>query len=171
MIRTPFSMLVLFFSLLFTIPVYSQHVNETSHGPHGKRVEHFKAERRAAHKRMQFIASQNSSNYDVKYFRLEWTVDPASDPASISGNVTTYWEAVESMNTITFDLAENMNVSQVMQRSESLAYTHNGDELIVTLPATQDTRVLDSMTITYGGAPVSTGFASFVQDRHTTEFL
>ena len=166
MIRTPISMLMLFFSFLFTIPVYSQRVKETAPEPNDNIYELVKAERGAAQKRMQFKAKQNTINYDIKYHRLEWTVDPASEPASISGKVTTYWEAVDPMNTITFDLAENMNVSQVMQRGDNLAYTHNGDELLITLPATQDTRVLDSMTITYGGEPISTGFTSFEQDTH-----
>ncbi len=149
------TLLVILVSLLTT----AQELNEKMH-------ELIKAERRSAHKRMQFKASQNTDNYDIKYLRLEWTVDPASDPASISGKVTTYWEVVAPMNTITFDLADNMNVSQVMQRGDNLAYTHNGDELIVTLPAIQGTGVLDSMTITYRGEPVSTGFVSFVQETH-----
>ncbi len=154
---TPTSLFIVLFSFLFTLSGYSQ-LN--------KFQVIVNAERRAAQNRIQFKANLNTSNYDIKYHRLEWTVDPASDPDSISGKVTTYWEAVAPMNTIIFDLADNMIVSQVMQRSESLAYRQNGDELVVTLPSPLAAGILDSLKITYGGNPISTGFVSFEQNTH-----
>ncbi len=173
MIRTRTLISVVFYLFLFTISGYTQDVKKIAQEPNDTFHEIIKAERRAAQNRMQFKANQNTTNYDIKYHRLECTVDPASDPASISGNVTTYWEAVEPMNTIIFDLAGNMNVSQVIQRGDSLTFTHNGDELVVTLPVTQVTGVLDSLTITYWGNPSDSasgslfgGFVSFNQQTH-----
>jgi aminopeptidase N len=166
MVRTPAIVLLLSFSFLFTISLFSQFVKKIALDPNENLNKIVQNERRAAQNRMQFKASQNTTNYDIKYHRLEWTVDPASDPASIIGNVTTYWEAVEPMSTIVFDLAGNMNVSQVVQRSTSLAFMHTGGELVITLPASQASGVLDSLTITYGGNPVSSGFGSFEQATH-----
>ncbi len=125
-----------------------------------------KLERRAAQKRIDFKRNPNTTNYDIKYHRLEWTVDPGSSPAAISGAVTTFWEAAETMNTITFDLADNLNVIQVVQRGSSLAYTHTGNEVVITLPSSQNTGVSDSLTITYNGNPTSGGFGIYEQSTH-----
>ncbi|MCK7589627.1 T9SS type A sorting domain-containing protein [Subsaxibacter sp. CAU 1640] len=124
------------------------------------------AEAKAALNRMQFRANPNTGNYDVKYHRLEFNVDPTQ--AQINGDVTTYFEAKSPMNEITFDLANNMIVSQVLQRGNPLAYTQNAnDELVITLPATQNAGVLDSLTVSYSGNPVSSGFGSFEVNTHS----
>src|SRR5690606_21783407 len=65
-------------------------------------------EAKAAGSRMAFRANPNTGNYDVKYHRLELTVDPSQ--AQIDGDVTTYFEAKAPMGQIHFDLADNMTV-------------------------------------------------------------
>lgn len=123
-------------------------------------------ERSAAINRMNYRVNPNTTNYDIKYHRLDWTVDPGVSPAAIAGNVTTYWEALEPMNTITFDMADNLTVTQVLQRGVSLSFSANNDELVITLPITQNIGVLDSLTISYGGNPTSNGFGSYEQSTH-----
>ena len=124
-----------------------------------------KTEAKAALKKMLQKANVNTGNYDIKYHRLEFTVDPSA--AYISGEVTTYLNAKENLNQVTFDLASNITVSQVTQRGTSLAFSqNNNDELVVTLPVTQNIGVLDSLTITFSGNPVSSGFGSFEQSQH-----
>lgn len=123
------------------------------------------AEAKAALNRMAFRANINTGNYDIKYHRLEFNVDPSQ--AQISGNVTTYFEAKTPMDQITFDLSGTMAVSQVMQRGASLQFSQNtNDELIITLPTTQSAGVLDSLTVSYSGNPVSSGFGSFEVNTH-----
>ena len=150
------------FYLFFLIPIwfYAQNFNETLSSIR-------EAEFKSALKKMAYRVNPNTGNYDLKYHRLEFNLDPSVN--FISGDVTTYFEAKADMNTITFDLADNMAVSQVMQRGNSLSYIQNAnDELVITLDATQTTGVLDSLTISYSGAPtVSTpGFGSFEQTTH-----
>jgi aminopeptidase N len=123
------------------------------------------AEAKAALHRMEFRANLNTGNYDVKYHRLKFNVNPSE--AQISGNVTTYFEAKSPMSQITFDLAGNMTVSQVLQRGNPLSYTQNAnDELVINLPTQQNTGVLDSLTVSYSGNPVSSGFGSFEVNTH-----
>lgn len=123
------------------------------------------SEAKAALNRMAFRANPNTGNYDVKYHRLEFDVNPTQ--AQINGEVTTYFEAKSPMTQITFDLTENMVVSEVSQRGNPLAYSQNSDdELVIMLPATQNTGVLDSLTINYSGNPVSSGFGSFEVNTH-----
>ncbi|MEL0455436.1 M1 family aminopeptidase [Flavobacteriaceae bacterium SZ-1-7] len=123
------------------------------------------AEAKSALKKMLYKANQNTGNYDLKYHRLEFTIDPSV--AFISGSVTSYFVAKENLSEITFDLASNMTVSEVIQRGSSLSFIQNvNDELVITLPALQNATVLDSLTISYSGNPVSSGFGSFEQNQH-----
>lgn len=123
------------------------------------------AEAKSALNQIMHRANLNTGNYDLKYNRLELEIDPSV--AFISGDVTTYFEAKSDMTSVTFDLASNMMVSQVLQRGNALSFIQNeDDELVITLPITQSTGVLDSLTVSYSGNPVSSGFGSFEQTTH-----
>ena len=122
-------------------------------------------ESKAAAKKMNYRRNVNTENYDLKYHRLEWNVEPTQE--FISGDVTSYFEAKEPMNTITFDLGSGMPVTQVLQRGVALGFVQNAnDELVITLPSTLNVGVLDSLTISYSGEPAYTGFDSFQVDTH-----
>jgi len=151
-----------FFSL-FTLLCFSQSDKTITIDQSLNKI--IKLEKRAAQKNMDFKRNPNTFNYDLKYHRLEWNVDPANQ--FISGDVTSYFVANSDLTTVTFDLASNMNVTEVLQRGNSLSYTQNGnDELIITLPITQNTGVLDSLTVSYNGIPSETGFGSFTTEYH-----
>lgn len=139
--------------LLFCIPIFSQDYNETL-----KAIS--EAEAKSAYKRMIQRTNLNTGDYDLKYHRLELEFDPAEQ--FISGSITSYFEAKTDLDEITFDLASNMNVSDVIQNGTSLDFAQNDDdELIISLPLTQATGVLDSLTVSYSGIPISSGFGSF----------
>lgn len=107
----------------------------------------------------------NTGNYDLKYHRLEFTIDPAQP--FISGKVTSHFVAKENLNNITFELVDNMTVSQVTQRGTPLSFIQNNDdEVVISLPQMQAQGVLDSLSISYSGNPVSSGFGSFETDTH-----
>jgi len=123
------------------------------------------AETKSALAMINGTRNPNTGNYDVKYHRLEFDVDPSV--SFISGDVTSYFEAKETLTEITFELSDNMNVSQVMQRGNPLTFVQNNDdEVIITFSQPQNQGVLDSLTITYSGNPVSSGFGSFEQSTH-----
>ena len=123
------------------------------------------AEAKAAHKIINYKANINTSNYDVTYHRFDWTIDPAV--AFISGTVTTTFTAKDDLATITFDLTDNMIVSNVTQNGTSLSYTQNtNDELVITLSQTLLQGEASTVKITYSGNPVSSGFGSFEQTTH-----
>ena len=143
---------------LLSFNVFSQDFNETLEDV---RID----EAKSALSQMMHRANLNTGNYDLKYHRLELDLDPSV--AFVSGDVTTYFEAKENMSNITFELTNNMIVTQVDQRGTLLAFTQNAnDELIITLPVVQNIGVLDSLTISYSGNPLSSGFGSFVQETH-----
>ncbi|MGY0391368.1 M1 family aminopeptidase [Bizionia sp. KMM 8389] len=123
------------------------------------------AEAKMALKKMNQRINLNTGDYDIKYHRLDLNIDPAV--AFISGDVTTYYEAKEALSQITFELTDNMTVSQVTQRGANLVFSQNSDdEVVITLPQTLNQGVLDSLTISYSGNPESSGFGSFEQTTH-----
>lgn len=142
---------------LFSTVSFSQDYNETLNTIR-------EAEAKSALSRIMHRANLNTGNYNLKYHRLEVNIDPSV--SFISGDVTSYFVATSEMTTITFDLASNMTVNQVMQRGSLLPYQHNIDELIITLPSTQSFGTLDSLTVSYSGNPEFSGFGSFEQNQH-----
>ncbi len=125
------------------------------------------AEAKSAHKIINYKANINTSNYDVTYHRFDWTIDPAV--AFISGIVTTSFTAKDDLTTITFDLTDNMTVSNVTQNGTSISYTQNtNDELVITLSQTLFQGQSSTVQITYSGNPVSSGFGSFEQTTHNS---
>jgi len=149
---------LLSFLCVCPLVTFGQDFNETLN-------EISESEAKSALRAMSIQANLNTGDYDVKYHRLEFDVDPSS--AFLSGEVTTYFEAKSNLSTVTFDLADNMTVSQILQRGNPLTFTQNtNDELIITLPTVQNTGVLDSLTISYSGNPISSGFGSYEQTTH-----
>ena len=109
----------------------------------------------------------NTINYDLKYHKLDLNLDP--EEAFISGTITSHFLALEDLDQITFDLSDNMQVESViyLATNANLGFTQNSnDEVIIDLPSTQDQGVLDSISISYSGNPVSSGFGSFEQSSH-----
>ena len=154
--------LLLGFFVLFSFLSFGQ-VKEENASDFLDEIVHFEKSRAA--KKLNFKANPNTTNYDLKYHRLEWTVDPRVD--KINGSVTSYFIAEENLNSIVFDLADNMIVSKVTQRGSDLNFSQNSnDELIIDLASTQSKGTLDSLTVVYGGNPVSSGFGSFETNVH-----
>ena len=66
------------------------------------------------------------------------------------------------MNTITFDLANEIIVTSVIGKSQNLTFVQNGNnELLITLPTTQTIGTSATVEINYSGAPPSGGFGAF----------
>src|SRR6185369_7774136 len=124
-------------------------------------MERLSHERLASNEQLTFA----SNNFDVKYYRLEWEVDPAI--RYITGKVTVYYVITSSTNTISFDLMSNgLAVDSVKQRNSILTKQHASDVLQITFPATITAGTFDSISIFYKGIPPNTGFGSFVQSTH-----
>lgn len=123
-------------------------------------------EARAHANLLQFRTNPYTSNYDLKYHRLEWTVDPRV--LYIKGTITTYFVPTEvNFNEIYFELSHVLTVNSVKYHNQSLNFTlTNNDLLQISLPNVISKNKLDSLSITYEGAPPRTGFGSFSQGFH-----
>ena len=123
------------------------------------------AEKKSASNKMNLLLNPNTYNYDVQYHRLRLNLDP--NQQFISGEVTTKYIAKEDLNSITFDLSNDLEVSSVKQRGNDLTFTRStNNELIINLPVVQNINVLDSVSINYSGVPPTTGFGAFTADQH-----
>ncbi|MBT8257562.1 MAG: M1 family metallopeptidase, partial [Bacteroidia bacterium] len=149
--------LCLIIGFLLLGPAYGQEKNFQD--------EMAEAEMKSAMQRMLFRANANTGNYDLRYHRLEFNLDPNVN--FISGDVTSYFVANENLSQLVFDLDDNLTVSEVLQDGNNLSFSQNtDDELVITLAQVQNQGVLDSLTVRYSGSPMSAGFGSFEQTTH-----
>lgn len=107
-----------------------------------------------------------TENYDLKYYRFEWYVDPAV--YFIEGSVTVYFQAMqENFTEINFDFSSQLIVSNINYHGQSIGSTASGDYLLtIPLPVALPAGTIDSLTINYSGIPPSGGFGSFIQSEH-----
>jgi aminopeptidase N len=105
-----------------------------------------------------------SNNFDVKYYRCEWEVDPAV--YYIAGKVTVYFVMTTASNNISLDLMNSMTVDSVKQHNIILVKQHTNNTITVNFTSTINQGTLDSISIYYKGPPANTGFGSFVQTTH-----
>jgi aminopeptidase N len=105
-----------------------------------------------------------SNNYDVKYYRCEWEVNPAI--RYITGKVTVYFIITTATNNIQIDLMNALTVDSVKQRNVLLAKQHTNNTLSFDFPSTINAGVLDSVSVFYKGVPANNGFGSFETTTH-----
>ncbi len=105
-----------------------------------------------------------SNNYDVKYYRCEWEVNPSI--RFINGKVTVYFIVTAATNNIQMDLMNPLVVDSIKQRNTLLTKQHSSNTLSIDFPATINTGVLDSITVFYSGVPPNNGFGSFETTTH-----
>ena len=106
-----------------------------------------------------------TNNYDLKYHRFIWFIDPAQ--RYISGSVTSYFVATQAkMNSIQFQLNSALSADSAIVKGKSYSIDHTGD--LITIPLNHEIQVgmLDSVTVYYHGVPDSNGFGSFSNYVH-----
>ena len=95
------------------------------------------------------------ANYDLKYHRFEWNIDP--NQRYISGTTTSYFTTLSNdFQRVSFDLSSALQVNQVSYHGQNLNYTlTNQDVLNIDLPVSLAKGQLDSISINYEGVPPS----------------
>jgi disulfide bond formation protein DsbB len=99
-------------------------------------------------------ATSASVNFDVRYYRAEWEVNPALK--YIKGKVTTHFTMTEAGNSIALDLSGSLVVAKVEQAGSPLSFAHANHTLQINFPSSIPAGSVDSVSIFYEGAPVTT---------------
>ena len=131
-----------------------------------EKVNAIAADERSGHQRLMSTdnLTLSSTNFDVKYYRCEWEIDPAV--RYISGKVTVYFTITSPTNNISLDLISALSTDSIKQRSILLNFNHTNNLLQINFTNTISAGKLDSVTVYYKGIPPSTGFGSFIQTTH-----
>lgn len=123
------------------------------------------SEMKGASSLMNFAVNPNTQNYDVTHHLLHIEVNPMLQSPFVDGEVTTTYTALEDMSTITFDLTEQLTVSNVTLNNLPLTFTQANDELVITLPSVQAGGTSASIFIKYAGI-TPTDQQAFVRSTH-----
>ncbi|MEP6928014.1 MAG: M1 family aminopeptidase [Ginsengibacter sp.] len=151
---------LLFFLVILMSTVYGQESKE-----YCKAIDNIALAERQAYSR---VTSQNniasSQNFDTKYYRCEWQIDPAI--RYITGKITSYFTISSPSDYISFDLMDALIVDSVRQKSNLISFEHLNNTLKINFASPEPTGKFDSVTIYYQGIPPNTGFGSFVTTVH-----
>lgn len=127
------------------------------------RISH--KEMKGASSLMNVLVNPNTQNYDVIHHELRFEVNPINTSPFIAGEVKTTYTALQNMNTLTFDLSEQLVVSSVKINNVALTYSQAADQLVINLPATQTAGTSAVVTIIYSGVTPQDQQA-FVRSTH-----
>ena len=108
--------------------------------------------------------STASENFDIKYYRCEWQVDPAI--RYITGKITSYFIITSPSDQISFDLMDALTVDSIRHKNNLLSFGHLDNTLKINFVSPDPEGVLDSVTVYYQGIPPNTGFGSFITSVH-----
>ena len=113
------------------------------------------------------VTSRVPDDYDLKYHRLELTLNPAIN-FIFSGKVTTHFvPKTAGFAEISFDLTKVLAVGSVLYHGQAVPFQQlDNDVLRITLPGVIPVGVLDSVTVNYSGTPANSGFGSWNQAEH-----
>ncbi|MEP6712660.1 MAG: M1 family aminopeptidase [Ferruginibacter sp.] len=134
---------------------------------YNKKVQEIAVMEGEAHQRMNGTTrgSLASENFDVKYYRCEWEVDPAV--RYIKGKVTVYFYVSVAASSITLDLMSPLVTDSVQQHGVSISFSQPPNTLQINFATPVPAGSIDSISIYYQGVPPNTGFGSFIQTSHT----
>ena len=107
-----------------------------------------------------------TENYDLKYYRFNWFIDPAE--YYIKGSATPYFQVLEdNFSEIYFDFSNHFTVDSIIFHEKKITYSQPSDYVLkIDLPDKLAKGNIDSLSIFYQGVPPNSGFGSFIQGTH-----
>ncbi len=93
----------------------------------------------------------NTLNYDLRYQRVEMDLDPAI--YNVQAKITSHFKTNQALSSLYFDLNNQLTVSSVMYKGQSIAFQQLVEEIKIDFPTTIANNTLDSLSISYSGQP------------------
>ncbi len=103
----------------------------------------------------QAWATEGSAGFDVLHYVIDISFDPG--PESVSGSVDVTFRTTASLDSVSFHLKDNMNVSSVLLGISPLSFTHTQDRINIDLGGTVAVGETLTVSVDYDGNPVSEG--------------
>lgn len=135
--------------------------------------EHFCAKSKKASlefsKEIDKIQYPGDSNIDVTYYKIDIGVnyDKGSNPVVyLTGTVTITAKALSNLNSVFFDLRNNMTIKELKVNDTEAAYTHSNKIVNITLNSPVSSGEEFTTVISYEGVPGSSGLGSFGYDTY-----
>ncbi len=114
---------------------------------------------------MKQTIAQDATGYDALFYHLQLNVLPTE--TRIIGKLTMRAHSeFDNLTEVRLDLYENMEVTDVL--GNAIAFSEQGNALIVTLDRGYQRGESFQISIDYNGTPTFTGFASFSFQQHST---
>ncbi len=112
------------------------------------------------------LSSNIGSNYDLKYHRCNWEINPTV--SYIKGNITSYFKpVVNGFNQMEFDFTTTLNIDSVIYHGNVVSFTQQSNDVLqINIPGTIAINSLDSVTVYYQGIPPHADTASFYRTTH-----
>ncbi|AZI31842.1 M1 family aminopeptidase [Kaistella carnis] len=143
---------------LYVLPFLLFFMHTFAQNEEAQRKSMMKSESSQYSKMLNYNVNPNTLNYDLKYQRLELSLDPAQ--YYVSGTVTNHFIPNATMSSIYFDLSHLLTVSEVKYHGTNLSFTQlSTKELKIDFITPIAAATLDSLSIKYAGVPDSSGSA------------
>ena len=119
--------------------------------------------------------TQERSWWDLKYYKLEVTVDPKTK--SIHGKNTIHYKVLETNRRMQIDLQIPMQLTKATQRGKSLKIDHDSNAHYIHLESPQVKNSVDSITVHFEGRlkaavrPPWDGGFTWTKDQNGNDFI
>lgn len=107
--------------------------------------------------------------YNIHYHRCYWKLNPHEN-SNIEGNVLFRFLVNETVDSIAFDLKEQLTVDSVLVAGMTASFERRGDRVFVFKDAKWNAGSIDSFVVYYRGNPASIpgGWGAYTYDNHAT---
>ncbi len=145
--------------IIFIIPAFSQQQTAADF------IQQISQQEAKSHENMFKLGnSKLGDNYDLKYHRLNWDIDP--DTCFIKGCITSYFTSLATMSQMEFELNQALIIDSIKYHNSNLSYSHPDNTFTMYFTTSIPAGVLDSVSVYYHGKPDPGGFGSFIQNQH-----
>lgn len=111
----------------------------------------------------EYQPTPNQDKFDVGYYGLDLSIQPATQTISGAVDVLAY-PLADSLAIVELNLSDNFMVKAVLTGNDSLEFAHNNNILRITLDHYYLFNEQIEVAINYNGCPHTTGFGSFSFD-------
>ncbi len=127
-------------------------------------VDETESKTRWLEKFLQTPLSISGNMYDVKHYVLDLTLNPNVN--AISGTVFIGIQITNTTSFLTFDLRDNMVISEIRWNDQPVTFTRLNHVVTVNVGTTLSPPTLGTLEIRYSGTPVTQGFGAWAQTTH-----